>query len=183
MIWKNYPNDERYEVSQCGAVRMKGRAIRKGSTTPAGYKVIVFSTPNSKPIGRYVHRMVMETFVSPCPEGKEVSHLNGDNTDNRLSNLIYESRKSNVARKVEHGTDYNGARNPAAKLTFDQIQQIRDSEESENTLALRFGVTRATIGRAKRNESWKPDYVNREIERRTKALPVTTSAQVSSRES
>ena len=181
MIWKNYPNDERYEVSKCGDVRMKGRAIRKGSTTPTGYKVIVFSIPNSKPIGRYAHRMVMETFVGPCPDGKEVSHLNGNNADNRLSNLVYESRKLNIARKIEHGTDYNGAQNPSAKLALDEIRQIRTSEESENTLALRFGVDRATIGRVKRNESWRQEYVNREIERRTKALQTVTIAKVGSR--
>lgn len=172
MIWKDYPSDPRYEVSKCGAVRMKGCAIRKGSTTPAGYKVIVFSVPKSKKVGRYVHRMVMETFVGPCPEGKEVSHLNGDNADNRIENLIYEDRKSNVARKVQHGTDYNGARNPAAKLTLEQIDQIRASQDSENVLALRFGVTRATIGRAKRNESWRTWYVNREIEKRQKSNAV-----------
>lgn len=154
-MWKTYPNDERYEVSDKGLVRMKGRSPRKPSVTPTGYHVVVFSIPGKRPKGRYVHRMVMETFVGPCPKGHETSHLNGDNSDNRLKNLKYETPKENQARKVQHGTDYSGARNPAAKLTESQIVKIRASEESESVLAKRMGVSRATIGRARRRESWK----------------------------
>lgn len=154
-MWKEYPSDPRYEVSTAGQVRMKQRQPRKPSRTPTGYHVIVFSVPGKKHIGRYVHRMVMETFVGPCPEGSEVSHLNGDNSDNRLANLRYESRKENHARKVEHQTDYNGARNPAAKLTDQQVREIRASKAPETALAKIYGVTRATIGRARRGDSWR----------------------------
>ncbi len=154
-MWKEYPNDPRYEVSTEGQVRMKGRQPRKPSVTPTGYHVIVFSNPGTKHIGRYVHRMVLETFVGSCPEGLEVSHLNGDNSDNRLSNLRYESKKANHARKVGHQTDYNGARNPAAKLTDQQVREIRESRAPESALAKIYGVTRSTIGRARRGDSWR----------------------------
>lgn len=35
----------------------------------------------------YVHRLVLETFVGPCPEGMECDHVNRDRSDNRLQNL------------------------------------------------------------------------------------------------
>jgi HNH endonuclease len=31
----------------------------------------------------YVHRLVLEAFAGPCPEGAEPRHLNGDRADNR----------------------------------------------------------------------------------------------------
>ena len=136
-------------------VRRKGKKPRKATLTPTGYQLLVFSVPGSKHVGRYVHRMVMETFVGPCPEGKEVSHLNGDNSDNRLENLVYETRKENCARKVSHNTDFGGARNPAAKLTAEQVLEIRESSAAEPVLARQYGVSRATIGRARRGDSWQ----------------------------
>lgn len=155
MGWKIYPNDDRYEVSDQGHVRMIGRTVRKPSTTPSGYQVIVFSHKNSKHTGQYVHRMVMETFIGKCPDGMEVSHLNGKNTDNRLENLCYESRKDNCARKIHHETDYNGSRNPAAKLTELHVREIRASDKTEVFLSDIYNVSRATIGRARRGDSWK----------------------------
>lgn len=39
--------------------------------------------------GKYysVHRLVLETFVGPCPEGKTCDHINRIHNDNRLDNL------------------------------------------------------------------------------------------------
>ena len=162
MVWKIYPNDIRYEVSDQGFVRNKKGKVRKPSTTPTGYQVIVFSVPGAKHVGKYVHRMVMETFVGPCPEGLEVSHINGKNFDNGLDNLCYESRKANIGRKVDHKTDYNGARNPAAKLTECQVKEIRALNNSENALAKVYGVSRATIGRVKRGDSWRQTLTSTE---------------------
>ena len=155
MNWKTYQKDQRYEVSLLGQVRMKGKTARKPSVTPTGYHVIVFSVPSKKHVGRYVHRMVMETFVGPCPDKMEVSHLNGDKSDNRLVNLRYESAKDNHARKIEHKTDFNGARNPAARLTMHQVKEIRESNSPQSVFAKKFGVSVATIGRARRGESWR----------------------------
>lgn len=155
-MWKVFPSDARYEVSSGGEVRRASTLrIRAPSTTPTGYRVIVLSVPGKKHCGVYLHRMVMETFVGPCPEGEEVSHINGDRADNRLDNLVYETRKANHARKVRHGTDFNGARNPAAKLTCGCVLKIRDDTRSETQVAADYGVSRATIGRIRRGESWK----------------------------
>lgn len=156
MEWRIYPNDKRYEVSDSGLVRrIDTQRVRTPSSTPSGYKVIVFSNPGGKHTGRYVHRMVMESFVGPCPKDKEVSHLNGINTDNRLENLKYETRKENVARKVEHKTDYNGHRNPAAKLSKSDVRKIKKESGTLEEIGVRYGVSRATIGRIKQGISWK----------------------------
>ena len=53
---------------------------------------------------RRVHRLVLEAFVGPCPEGYETRHRNGDKTDNRLLNLMWGTRSDNRLDNVEHGT-------------------------------------------------------------------------------
>ena len=157
-MWKKFPKDERYEVSEKGEVRMVGKSqLRKPTTTPAGYQVLVVAVPGEgkRRRGWYVHRMVLEAFVGPCPEGMEASHLNGVRWDNRLSNLAWETAKQNHARKVAHKTDFSGERNPAARLKPESIAEIRGSLKTERELAEMYGVSRATIGRVRRGESWK----------------------------
>ena len=153
-MWKEYPNDPRYEVSNLGQVRMKGRKPRKPSIGKSGYHQMILSVPGQKHVGRYVHRMVLETFVGPCPEGMEVSHLNGNRADNRLLNLCYESPSANHFRKVEHNTAQRGERASWAKLTEAQVREIRASAETEPALAQKFGVSRSQIGRVRRGERW-----------------------------
>ncbi len=43
-----------------------------------------------------IHRLIMLTFVGPCPDGKVVCHKNGNSFDNRLENLKYDTQKENV---------------------------------------------------------------------------------------
>ena len=128
--WKTLPSDSRYEISDLGRVRnKKTNRICKGSTTPTGYKVLVLNYKDKKSKGVYVHREVLAAFVGECPAGLHVSHLNGNNSDNRLSNLCYETPLKNVRRKKEHGTQTYGETHGTAKLTSAQVLEIRDKRK------------------------------------------------------
>jgi hypothetical protein len=37
----------------------------------------------------YLHQLVAEAFIGPCPPGHKLVHLNGDGLDNRRANLVY----------------------------------------------------------------------------------------------
>ena len=111
-IWKPIPGYPSFEASSEGRIRR----ARGGHTpnSPAGK--IVNQKPKTKGYlyvmlyehGRRntlrAHRLIASAFLGPCPEGLQVSHLNGDCTDNRPSNLNYESAVQNNRRKYEHGT-------------------------------------------------------------------------------
>lgn len=45
----------------------------------------------------FVHRLVLETFVGPCPVGMESCHNNGDKNDNRVENLRWDTSAANKA--------------------------------------------------------------------------------------
>ncbi|TMJ00793.1 MAG: hypothetical protein E6G97_17830 [Alphaproteobacteria bacterium] len=49
--------------------------------------------------GYLVHRLVMRTFVGPCPAGQEVRHADADRSNNDLSNLSYGTPKQNACDK------------------------------------------------------------------------------------
>lgn len=52
----------------------------------------------------YVHRLVLEAFVGPCPFGMEGCHNDGDPTNNNLVNLRWDTHKNNEKDKIKHGT-------------------------------------------------------------------------------
>jgi len=153
--------DPRYEVSDQGFVRRtENKRIRKPSMTPTGYQVIVISRPKASHFGVYVHREVMRAFVGPCPEGVQVSHLNGNNADNRLVNLCYESAQSNIRRKHQHGTQTSGEDHAAAKLTWADVRTMRQLLDNGLTLlevAGRYGISFQQVSRIKRGENWQED--------------------------
>ncbi len=49
-----------------------------------------------------VHWVVMLAFVGPCPKGLIVCHNDGDKTNNRLSNLRYDTQRSNALDRTKH---------------------------------------------------------------------------------
>jgi hypothetical protein len=50
-----------------------------------------------------IHRLVLETFVGPCPLGMECCHFNDDKHDNRLTNLRWDTPSANQYDKVRNG--------------------------------------------------------------------------------
>jgi len=71
-----------------------------------------------------VHRLVLEAFVGPCPKGYWACHNNGNNQDNRLSNLRWDTISNNHLDKRKHGTDSRGEKCYAAKLKDKDVINI-----------------------------------------------------------
>lgn len=109
---KEYPRDPRYRVTVDGQVygiRGSGPLVGevKNQDGKPGYRRIRIASGR----WRYVHDMVLETFVGPKPAGMCARHLNGDSLDNRLDNLTYGTYSENNYDRVAHG------RHPAANKT------------------------------------------------------------------
>lgn len=117
-----------YEVSDQGRVRSLDRHLtvrsRWGQMMPQTYRgqlmtisdahaggyCTVKLTRDGKGSMHYVHRLVLEAFVGPRPDGMEACHNSGDPADNRPGNLRWDTTTGNMADKVRHGTNGEGPR-------------------------------------------------------------------------
>lgn len=147
---------DRTVVTRGGPRRYKGRMLR---TTPTnGYPCVKLGTPESGQATRPVHQLVMAAFAGPCPPGQEVRHLNDVKTDCHWpENLAYGTKKENFADRIPNGRTNRGERNGHARLTWEQVREIRaraDGGESHRLLAADFGVTFQNIHCVVRNKSW-----------------------------
>ena len=106
---------------------------------------------------RMVHRLILETFVSKCPEGMQACHNNGNAQDNRIENLRWDTPKKNSNDRRIHGTSGAGEKNPMAKLTNFQVRLIRECKDliSAKDLSVYFGVATATINDIIKFRIWK----------------------------
>ena len=108
-----------YEVSDCGQVRTVARTIvrRNGRVQPAPQRILRLKPTRQgywrigltkELAGRqefhFVHRLVLEAFVGPRPEGMECRHLNGDPGNNIVENLCWGTHSENSLDKRRHGT-------------------------------------------------------------------------------
>lgn len=118
-IWRPLPDYQGcYEISNLGQVRSLDRVITRNghparvrgrvlSPTKGGkgYLQVHLSMDGARRF-RSVHRLVLETFVGPCPEGMEACHGPGGQMDNRLVNLRWDTSGSNQLDKQRDGTDH-----------------------------------------------------------------------------
>jgi len=97
----------------------------------------------------YVHQLVLEAFVGPCPDGQMTCHNDGDSQNNRLDNLRYDTNRKNQLDRHGHGTAATGSKNPNALLTNQQVAKMRKlyatGRYTQAKLAARFEVTRACV--------------------------------------
>jgi hypothetical protein len=104
-----------------------------------------------------VSRLVLTTFVGPCPDGMEGCHNDGNPKNNSLGNLRWDTRKANHSDKRRHGTLPLGSRLHCSKLTEAQVLVIKSRiarGESNRTLADEFGVSIDTIRHIRKRRTW-----------------------------
>lgn len=124
--------------------------------------VVVCLRPNGgykdKTVLFYVHRLVLEAFIGPCPDGMEACHNDGNGSNNNLSNLRWDTRIANAQDMVSHGTARLGEKCHFAKLTVEEVIEIRrfcDAKFPHQSVADMFEVARSTVSRISRRVDWK----------------------------
>ncbi len=106
---------------------------------------------------RWVQRMVLESFVGPCPLGLEACHENGDGLDNRPENLRWDTTSNNNLDKDKHGTSLRGERNPRAKMTETKVKRIRAAFITGTravVLAKRYKLSLASVYHIINRKTW-----------------------------
>jgi len=126
------------------------------TTCKTNGRVIVNLCSDGKRKRWQVHRLVMLAFEGPCPAGYEVCHNDGDPTNNRRSNLRYDTRKGNMADQLRHGTRNRGTRQGLCKLDEDKVREIRRlaGTTSQQAIADRFGVQVMTVNKVIHRKTW-----------------------------
>jgi len=118
-----------YKISRTGIVwscRNRGSSTRfapwrrrktKVRSKGRGNHLSVVLCKGGRTFDVLLHRLVLEVFVGPCPEGMECSHLDGKPANNHLENLRWTTHKENMRDMIRHGTTTAGEKNVWSRLT------------------------------------------------------------------
>tara|TARA_R110000868_G_scaffold314859_1_gene575788 strand:- start:2 stop:505 length:504 start_codon:yes stop_codon:yes gene_type:complete len=88
------------------------------------------------PIGfKFVHVLILESFICPRYGNMQACHNNGIPDDNRLENLRWDTPKNNVNDRRFHGTYQFGSKNPNSKYSEEQKKAVFLSKKSIKELA------------------------------------------------
>ncbi len=152
--WRPIEGFPSYEVSSFGRIRRVtpdrfGREPRVLKTTPRnGYPRVDLWNGGARPIPVNVHRIVAAAFLGPG-NGRHVNHIDGNRLNNHISNLEWVTPRENDAHASRLGLKAFGSRNGNARLSDDQVAEIRAQARRGNHYALadRYGTSRSTIDR------------------------------------
>ena len=148
-------SEPRITIRQNGdTMRVFGRVLRP-TVLPSGYIQADLRNGPGRHTHFYVHRLVLEAFIGPAPQGTEACHNNGQRADNRACNLRWDTRRSNHADKLQHGTSLRNGNHPTAKLTPDDVRAIRADTRSAQEIAAQFGVTDFHVYHVKSGRAWR----------------------------
>ncbi len=109
------------------------------------------------------HRVAWLLFRGPILENKHVLHhcdiASCVNPDHLYLGTHLDNMRDMALRR--RSASMAGIKNPKARLTEEQVSQIRQSKISGPILAAKFGVTRTQINRIKNGNSWRvPELVS-----------------------
>jgi hypothetical protein len=152
-IWKEVVGCDKYEVSSAGRIRRSKPAkgtvvglVRTPQIGKEGYARIMYrGLPTN-----LVHRIVANAFLGDI-SGKDINHINGNKSDNRIENLEICSRSHNM----KHAIHCLGTR--ISKLTVDSVLEIRKLSSyglSYGEIAKAFDVTATNVWSVVKRKSW-----------------------------
>jgi hypothetical protein len=157
--------EDLYEVSDRGRVRsiprqtvrgmMGGRVLKPGIHRKGYHFMVLSGHGRRKPVT--VHKLELCAFDRWPEPGEECRHGNGDPTDNHWpENISWGTPDENQQDRIRHGTSGKGEQNAMAKLTIDQIREIRrrGAVENQTALAREFGIRQSQVSRIVTRQRW-----------------------------
>jgi len=159
-IWKKVDGFDFYEVSNHGRIKSfynKREIIRKQQKRKDGYLHLnIVVSGNRKKI--LSHRFIAFAFLENPLNKKEVNHINGIKTDNRVENLEWSTRSENEKHAFSSGLKQakKHESHPVSKLTNEQVLYIKKNYKKGNgaELGRMFSVTKGTINKIIKGRSW-----------------------------
>lgn len=161
-----------YEVSSDGRIRSVDRWVEQENrggpckrlvrgcelknAVSRGYTVVNLWA-DGRAVKRGVHRVMLEAFIGPCPDGMETCHNDGIRSHNIISNLRYGTPAQNGHDRIFHGNSRPGSKCHLAKLDERTVLRIREAagELNRNQLAAKFDVTIDNLGFILRRKTWR----------------------------
>jgi hypothetical protein len=159
-IWKTIKEFEDYQVSTLGNIRSlkfgKERILKKNINS-SGYFCCNISINVSKSF--YLHRLIAESFIYNPENKKEINHINGIKTDNRIENLEWCTRSENMKHAYVTGLKKDKRR----KLNKNQVLDILNNcvvsnKKNKSTVlyfSIKYNVSKSTITKIIRQEIYK----------------------------
>jgi len=152
-IWKYVVGCDKYEVSNKGRIRRskpaKGAVVGLIMAPQLGKEGYIRIMARGFPT-KLVHRIVAHAFLGEI-EGKDINHINGIKSDNRVENLEICNRSHNM----KHAISVLGTK--ISTLTVDSVLEIRKLHQyglSYREIAKAFDVTKTNIWSVVKRKSW-----------------------------
>lgn len=171
-IWKNIMGFEGlYQISNLGRVKSlpKQCQVKSGcfritkekilkmqvNKNRGGYIEVVLYL-DKKPYTKKVHRLVAEAFLEDIGLN-EVNHIDGDKSNNVVSNIEYCTRSYNNQHAYDTGLKLKGENHCRAKLTEKEIIEIRELKGKlyQKEIAKKYCISQANVSLIHNYINWK----------------------------
>jgi len=154
----------RYSITKTGKVWSKNYTTPHGhhrkerwvqlNKTNKGY-FYVSLRQNGETHNKFVHRLVLETYVAACPEGMECRHLDSNPSNNNLNNLCWGTKKENNQDAVKRGT-HTGFNSKLKKADVKMIVYMyRTKLFTQKEIADVYHIRQTQVSRIVNKETWK----------------------------
>jgi len=159
--WRVIEDFPIYSVSSSGGVKNNktGRILKQGIDA-MGYPVAGLRKEGKRKT-KLIHSLVLESFVSKRPEGKECNHKDGVKDNNYYRNLEWVTRSENMIHAYANDLKVTpkGENHPNVKLKDDEawlIRRLLDGGVAQRLIANMFKCSQTSIYEIKNNKKrWR----------------------------
>ena len=106
-----------------------------------------------------IHREVYKSFICENIENLEINHIDGNKSNNNLSNLELVTHQENMTHASLNNLLVKGSKSKSAKLKEQDIEIIKNlfhnNKQSQRSIGRQYNVSHTTIKHIINGTKWK----------------------------